>query len=131
MTSRKRYHLRKQLHIVGNMIKLTSLLSSIIFIVLIIALCLNQVSCFCPRYDGVKAGVQVSVINKSASSNILDPIISLAYNNVNVGKYNTRSALCMAQISKKEAQVGIDKVVKVLQKDKRACDELGELQKNS
>jgi len=38
---------------------------------------------------------------------------------------NTRTVLRMAQISQKDAQSGIDKVVKALQNNRRACDELG------
>mmetsp|Transcript_8464 Transcript_8464/g.12537 ORF Transcript_8464/g.12537 Transcript_8464/m.12537 type:complete len:181 (-) Transcript_8464:242-784(-) len=42
---------------------------------------------------------------------------------------NSRTKLWMGQISQKEAQAGIDKVVKVLQKDRSATTELGNLVK--
>uniref|UniRef100_A0A7S2NSN8 Peptidylprolyl isomerase n=1 Tax=Leptocylindrus danicus TaxID=163516 RepID=A0A7S2NSN8_9STRA len=42
---------------------------------------------------------------------------------------NSRTKLWMGQITQKEAQAGIDKVVKVLQKDRSATTELGNLVK--
>lgn len=65
------------------------------------------------------------VMEKNSKCHVRSFTVDGGSGNGNAPVKNTRTVLHMAQISQKDAQSGIDKVVKALQNDRRACDELG------
>ena len=91
------------------------------------------VGLLCSDYGGFSSAFTVkstkysrwNKVNHDTVGEFRKPIVATSSNNLRSRSLRRGNSLLMAQVSQQEAQNGINKVVNVLKKDRRTCDELG------